>query len=142
MDIDDLIKILHENNLSCVIKSSNGELIYCRNRGVIDLYNLLKISPDVLKNATVVDKVVGKGAAALIVLGGVKRLYSDVVSRPAIEMLRHGNVEVSYDKLVENIINRTGNDICPLEKLTLQASTASEALPLIEKFILEMQRKK
>lgn len=140
MNIDDLTKILHENKLSCVILKKDGSLIQCHRRGVIDLFELLRDVPATLNGATIADKVVGRGAAALMVLGKITRLHTDVLSRPALELLQQAEIETTYDTLAENIINRTGDDICPVEKLTSQARTAQEALPLIEQFIKNMTK--
>ena len=54
-----------------------------RERGVADLFRLQHEEPQLLRGAFIADKVVGKGAAALMVLGGVEGLFADVVSRPA-----------------------------------------------------------
>lgn len=40
-------------------------------RGVADLYDLLVTEPDFLQSASIADKVIGKAAASLMVLGGV-----------------------------------------------------------------------
>ena len=142
LEIEKIIKVLHEKKLSCVILKSDGSIVHCRRRGVIDLYELLCSSPETLNGAVIADKVVGRGAAALMVLGRIKQLHTDVLSRPALEMLQQGDISVSYGILVDNIINRTGDDICPVEKLTSQAGTAAEALPLIKRFVENMQAQK
>ena len=110
----------------------------CYRRGIIDLFELLKNSPQTLDSAIIADKVVGRGAAALMALGGVAKLHTDVVSRPALELLQQSGIATSYDVVTDNIINRTGDDICPVEKLTSQVKTAQEALPLIEGFVANM----
>lgn len=141
MNIDDLIHTLHSEKLSCVIMQSNGTIVKCHRRGVIDLYELLRDTPSVLDGATIADKVVGRGAAALMVLGKVKRLHTDVLSRPALELLQQAGIKVSFTTLADNIINRAGDGICPVEKLTSSAKTAQEALPLIKQFLQEMTTK-
>ena len=55
-------------------------------------------------------------------------------------LFSQSGVEVEYGVLVENIINRTGTDICPVEKLCKDCLTAEECLPLISKFIESMKR--
>ena len=37
-----------------------------------------------MKGAAIADKVIGKGAAALMVLGGFKTVYADIISTPAL----------------------------------------------------------
>lgn len=131
--ISDLIDILHSDKCSCVI--SNGvrtERFY--KRGILDLLALVQTNDDILTNAMVADKVVGKGAAALMILGGVRRVYADVISESALSLFRQSGVELSYGKLVNSIINRSGTDICPVEKLCAHCNTPRECLPLIIEF--------
>lgn len=80
--MNDLIDILHEEHHSLVV--ANGDVCTFDGRGISDLYNLLSEDPEFLRGASVADKVVGKGAAALMILGGVKEVFADVVSRPAL----------------------------------------------------------
>lgn len=72
-------------------------------------------SPPLLFNADVADKVVGKAAALMFVLGGVKRVYASVISQSALNVLNTHGVETVYEKLVPYIINRAGNGPCPME---------------------------
>ena len=109
-------------------------------RGVKDLHNLLRNEPELLRGAAVADKVVGKGAAALMVAGGVEWVHADVISSGALDLFKLNGIEVEYTTVVPNIINRTGTDICPVEKLCRDCRTAAECLPLIDKFVAEMSR--
>ena len=81
------------------------------------------------------DKVVGKGAAALMVLGRVRRVYADVLSEPAYGLLFQTGISVSYGRLVSAIRNRAGNGWCPVETLCRDKETAEECLPLIAGFV-------
>ena len=134
MNIAELTEILEKEGCSCAIWGG-GELTLCHRRGVADLYELLTSSPGKLRGALVADKIVGKGAAALMVIGGVSQVYAGVISDPALEMLHTGGVTVICGKRVPNIINREGTGICPVETLCLGCRTADECLPLIENFL-------
>ena len=81
-----LIDLLHVEACSCVIRNGDVTRIF-RERGVKDLYRLLEEEPELLAGAFVADKVVGKGAAALMILGGGGELHADVISRPARRLL-------------------------------------------------------
>lgn len=130
---DDLIKILHDGNHSLVV--ANGEVCTFDGRGISDLYNILNDDPGFLRGAEIADKVVGKGAAALMIIGGVDSLYADIISAPALELLCQSNTKVDFGKQVDNIINRKGDGICPVETLCLPCKTAQECLPLITQFM-------
>lgn len=137
---DKAVAMLREGNHSLVV-ARDGEFRCFDSRGVADLYRLLSNEPEVLDGAFVADKVVGKGAAALMSLGHVKGVNTGVISRGALELLDREGVVAEYDLLVENIINRTGTGICPVESLCSAAVTAAECKPLIDKFINEQQIK-
>ena len=74
-----LISLLHEGGFSCVI-ANQGETRTFTQRGVADLYTLYNNDPAFMQGAVIADKVVGKGAAALMILGGMAEVYTDVRS--------------------------------------------------------------
>jgi len=114
----ELIEILHSENLTLVVKSGDGTIHRFIQRGVKDLLALVSDHPEVLKGALIADKAVGKGAAACMVIGGVKHVHADVMSEPALALLQQHGVEAEYGTLVDHIINRTGTDWCPMEKVS------------------------
>lgn len=71
--MEELINLLHSGGYSCVIANGDNIRTFTQ-RGVADLYDLLTQEPDFLKGASIADKVVGKGAAALMILGGIREL--------------------------------------------------------------------
>lgn len=135
--MEKLIHLLHEGDYSCVIE--NGEIRTFTQRGVADLFRLLKEEPAFLRGASVADKVVGKAAAALMILGGIKEIYTDTISSPALELFRHSGIEPAFGKEVPHIINRDGTDWCPMEKLSFNEKSAETILPLIESFLNKMR---
>jgi len=136
-DIRRAVDLLHDKDCSCVIldKSVPHEPHIFRERGVKDLFRLLHEEPALLQGAFIADKVVGKGAAALMILGRIDCLYTDVISSAALELFRSAGIEPQYACEAPHIINRTGTDICPVEKLCADCRTAEECLPLIADFI-------
>ncbi len=137
MEISELVDVLHKIKCSCVVYN-HGRITRCHERGVKDLLRMLKSTPEMLVGAMIADKVVGKGAAALVVLGGVKAVYADVISKPALELLAAAPIHVYYGTCVPNIINRAGTGFCPVETLCKDCDTASECIPLIENFVNQL----
>lgn len=131
--MEEIIELLHREQCSCVI--ANGDIRTFRQRGVADLYELLNREPEFLQGASIADKVIGKAAAALMVLGGVKEIYADVISEPALALLQEAAVKVSFGQAVDHIINRTQTGWCPLETICYQIKSAPEILLLIREFI-------
>ncbi len=120
--------------------SADGSGSTYSQKGVADLYFLLNHDPARLRGASVADKVIGKGAAALMALGGVKEVWAGVVSRPALELLEKAGIPVSYGKLTDGIINRAGTGPCPVESLCSAAETPEECLPLITEFLERIKK--
>lgn len=129
-----LIQRLHDEGCSCVIYNNNQTLLFHR-RGVQDIHHLLHNAPATLRGAMIADKVVGKGAAALMIAGGVEWVYAEVISQAALELFTEHNIEVEVGTIVSNIINRTGTDICPVEKLCLGRTDIAECVELIDEFV-------
>lgn len=65
-----LLDYLFTEKCSCVIRQAN-EIRVFHERGVKDLYRLLREEPGFLKDSFIADKV-GKAAAAWMIGGGVK----------------------------------------------------------------------
>lgn len=139
--MEELISLLHSGGYSCVI--ANGEKIRTfTQRGVADLYDLLTQEPEFLKGASIADKVVGKGAAALMILGGISELHTDIISTKALDLLKESDVKVEFEQEVPFIWNRDHTGFCPVETLCSEVKSVEEMLPLICDFIEKMRSKK
>lgn len=130
-----LIDILTRENLSLVIRDAKGTVRRFTGRGVSDLYHLYRQEPDALRDAEVADKIVGRGAAALIVAGGAKRLHTLTLSRPAEQLLAGSDVAFTAEMLVDNIIRLDGKGICPVELATIGKNTVGECIDAINDFM-------
>ena len=115
-----LIQRLRAEQCSCVILNHGTTRIF-HQKGVKDLHHLLRTDPSFLAGAMVADKVVGKGAAALLVAGGVGRLYAEGISRRAWELLN--------------------KHICPVEKRCLPCNSIEECLRQIDNFFEVLDHK-
>ena len=129
-----LVEVLRHGAHTLAV-ASGGTVRTFRRRGVADLHTLLTEEPGLLRGASVADKVTGKGAAALMMLGGVAEMHTDVISESALGLLAQSGMTVHYDLAVPHIINRRGDGMCPVETLCLGCRTAAECLPLITEFI-------
>ena len=132
--MDALISLLHEGAYSCVIRNG-AEVRTFHKRGVSDLYFLLENEPEFLDGSLVADKVVGKGAAALMILGRVKRVYTNVISTPALDLFKTYGVEVAFSVVTDRIVNRTKDGLCPVESLCLDLDSPADMLNEIRQFI-------
>ena len=125
-----LISILHDGSYSCAIRNK-GLVKTFSGKGIRDLYILLNTADHPLKGADVADKIIGKAAASLLIQGGASRVYADIMSTPAWQFLKKYGLSVSCGRLVPYILRNGTEEMCPMETLTLDASSAEVAVSRI-----------
>jgi len=126
---------LISNNYTCVIVKDKKVVFTSVERGVKPIYQALEKYSNELKGSSLADKVIGKGAALLVVQAGIRELFTDILSENAKTVLENNNIIFYCNKLVPNILNRTGNDFCPVEKLTKDINEPQQALSVIKEFL-------
>lgn len=136
---EELMTLLRERKCSLIVKKGDAVDAYY-GRGVADLYHLLLEHPERLDGATVADKITGKGAAALMMEGGVTELHTSVISTAALSLLEGSHVSVHYQMEVPYIINRQGDGVCPVETLCKPCRTAAECREQITLFMNKNKR--
>lgn len=136
----DLSTVLKYLSAGCTCAASDGnDLLTSEKRGVAPLLGWLEQGCD-LSRFTVADKVVGKGAAFLYLLLGVKYLYAAVISRPALELLRGNGVFITFSSCVPAIRNRDNTGFCPIETVVLECSNPEQALIKIKNRLKELTK--
>lgn len=112
-DLQNARRILAEGQFTCVL-CRDGDTVTDGRRGVKPLLELLESGKD-FSGYSAADKVVGKAAAFLYCLLGVKALHAGVISAPALQVLEKAGITARYDTLVPAIRNRTNTGFCPME---------------------------
>lgn len=115
--------------------SAQGEIRDFHRKGVIDLFTLVTEEPEFLRGGMIADRVIGKGAALLLLKANVAQVFAFVISKPALDVLQAYGIKVSYITLQPNIVNRAGDGICPVEKLTENIASPDEAYLKIKEFL-------
>ena len=150
---EQLIDLLQKGNHSIVIcrhcsssadndDSDCPQVLTYDTKGIATLLKIVNEGTGLLRNAMVVDKVVGKAAAALLVLGGTKKLHALLISNGALALLASTDVKVNYDRQTDHIMNSDQTDWCPMEKACRDCNTAEECLTAIREQIMKMRNHK
>jgi hypothetical protein len=103
-----------------------------KRRGIRPLLDLVEGKLDGC-DFSAADKVVGKAAAFLYRLMGIRALYAQVVSEPAAQVLQEGGIVLEYGTLVPAIRNRTNTGFCPMESAVWNITDPQEALSVLRK---------
>ncbi len=130
-DVERAKQILDESGQTLVL-CKEGTILKSTLRGVDPMLAYLDQKID-LNGYSAADKVVGKAAAFLFVIAGVRSIYARVISQPALLVLQSNGISVCYDETTEHIINRAGTDFCPMEKAVLAVSDLKMAYTVILK---------
>ncbi len=132
--------LLKNNRYSCVI--SNGkEILYTSvEKGIKPLLEFYDNNQFKNSRLYVADKIIGKGAAFLLVLFSAKGLYTPVISESALDLLQRYGIAVKYDKIVSYIKNRTGDGRCPIESAVIDEDDPKTAYNKIVQKIKELTK--
>lgn len=116
MDLSKAKELLQQGGYTCVLCKADQVYTSTR-RGVAPLLAYWQEGLE-LKDFSAADKVVGKAAALLYCLLGVRAVHAWVMSDPALQFLERHGIAASYEQLVDAIVNRTGDGFCPMETAT------------------------
>lgn len=108
-----LIEELKKNNYSFI--ASNG--YHSNDIGIKPVLDRVKEDIYYFEDLEVADKAIGKASAMLLVLSKVKKVDTILISKAGKEILDKYNIPYTFEKTCEYIINRTGDDMCPMEKM-------------------------
>lgn len=129
-----------KNNLAghtiCLCK--DGNCLYSEKRGIAPMMNFIESGAD-LTGYSVADIVVGKAAALLFIKCGIQKVFAKTLSQKGKRVLDMYGVEYEYETLAENIINRTGTDICPMEKAVMNTDNPEEAYIVLKNKLLSLK---
>ncbi|MBQ8426083.1 MAG: DUF1893 domain-containing protein [Clostridia bacterium] len=123
---NDLIKAKENLNNHTIALVKNNVIIVSEKKGISPMMDYIKDGVD-LNGFSVADVIVGKAVALLFVKEGIKNVFAKVISKAGLEVLKEYKIYTEYETLTDNIINRKGTDICPMEKTVLEISDPSYA---------------
>ena len=91
------------------------------------------------RNLVVFDKIMGRAAALLCIKANCREIYSPLGSHLAIEVLEEYGIKYHLSQIVPHIQQPNGEDMCPMEKLSLDKKP-EEFYQLLVKLISENRR--
>jgi hypothetical protein len=133
-------KLLTEKTTFALI---NGETVCVSEKsGIAPVMELLAKTPEILNGASAADKVTGRAAALLMVYGGVKELYSALISEAAVSALEENGVPYFAEREVARINNRGAEGLCPMEKAVTGISDPGEAYGVLRELTKKLSERR
>lgn len=139
IDLEQAKQILAQGAYTCVLVSGQ-DCLTATARGVAPLLAWLDKDLD-LSDYAAADRVVGRAAAYLYVLLGVKTVHATVASQAARAVAEQYGVALTCDTVTEAIRNRTNTGLCPMEAATEGAADPADALARIRRTLTALQKK-
>lgn len=126
---------------AAVVLAKDGVICATNNgRGLGPLLGLYDNQPDDLKGAWVIDKVIGKAAAAVCVAGGAARVHAELMGQAGVDYLKAHGIPCTATKIVPLILNRDQTGSCPLEATVKDLSDNAEMLKALRAKIAELRQ--
>lgn len=122
-----------------VVVCRAGEVMTRDGRGIAPLLAIAS-EENALRGASVADLIVGKAAAMLMTYAGVSEAYAEVMSEAGERTLSEHDIPHSCGLLVPYIIDRTGKDVCPMERAVADVSDPAEAYAVLSARLEELKR--
>lgn len=122
---------------TCVLVKEN-KIILSKDKGIAPILKFINAGKN-LENFSLADRIVGKAVAMLVVYSKIREVYAEVLSKKGEEVLKKHNIKYSYKTLTEKIINRKGDDICPMEKTVSKIFDATLAYHALKKKVEELK---
>lgn len=136
------VDIFYRTEAGNVIYRENEEPVLSNEMGIKPFMIQLRENKAAFQGAAIADKVIGKAAAWMAVLGGAEAVYGKTMSEGAVEIFEKAGVSYDYRHLVPFIVNRTHDGKCPLEEAVWDVTDAETAYEKLEVRIAELMQAK
>lgn len=124
--------LLARNEAASVVAVDGVIVAREQGRGVQPLLKLLDAGK--LRRALVVDKVIGRAAAAICLAGEVRKVHALVMGEDAAALLRAHGIAATADRTVPKILNRDQSASCPLEARVEKLDDPAQMVEVLRTF--------
>lgn len=132
--------LLKEEGLALVVVK-NGEVVFkSKDKGIKPMFILATEMKTKAYNASLADRVIGRGAALLCGYIGIKEIYTDLISEGGMEALVEYKIPYTMDRSCSYIKNQDKTDYCPIEKLSLDTKDPLLLLQKIKEFFASINK--
>jgi len=116
--------------------AKDGKIIFCNSDdGIRGFISAIKEFGEKLNGSSVADRIAGRAVALLCIHVGIKSVFAEVMSDGCRDVLQKGGVAFKYGRLVNKILSKYKNDVCPLERLVLKIENPQIAFEKLDEFL-------
>lgn len=133
-------KKIQDGQISLAVVRDGKVVCVKKGMGISPLLEIVLEQRELLENAVVVDKIVGKAAASLMVLGKVKEVHTLTVSEDGKDYLVSHGIPVISDRCISVIKNRDKTGICPFENAVADVESPQEAFEILQNTLKRLRK--
>lgn len=130
--ISEMARLVRRGDVAVVSARDGVILARETGRGVQPILSLLDSNR--LRGTIVVDKVIGRAAASIAIVGGAKRVHALLMSKEAQALLEKHGIQASAEKVVPKILNRDLSASCPMESAVSGESDPEKMVEALRRF--------
>ena len=134
---DKAVNKIKNQEAVCFVLKDNKIISNKKGTGLLPLLELLDNEPETIRDATVINKKVGKATAFVLMKAEVRTVYGEIMTEDALKLLNDNHIPTTYGKLIKEILNKEENDIYHMEKVVKGINDVDKAMETIRKKIKE-----
>lgn len=124
-----------QSDLSLIVVKDGKILTKKKGLGIKPFLEAIEELKERMYGSTVADRILGKASALLCVYAKISNVYSPQSTKTALAVLIRAGIPGHTDMLIEHIKNKTGDDICPFEKMLLDIDSPEVAYNILKNAI-------
>lgn len=136
-DLDLAREIISSEDCSVVIVKYCKIWKKIKGEGVKPILQAIDEMGEDIYESVIGDKILGKASALLCRYAKASGVYSPQGTKTAIALLIMGGIPCQIDKMIPFIQNKTGDNICPFEKMLSDVDSPDEAYKILKEKLLK-----
>ena len=131
-DISLARKILSSEDYSIVVIRNEKILGHNKGDGIKPILKTIDELGEDIEGTVIGDRILGKASAFLCRYSNVRGVYSPQATKTAIAILIVGGIPCQADEMIPFITNRSGDGLCPFEKMLQDVESPEDAYKILK----------
>jgi hypothetical protein len=138
--LDKYLERLDASGLSLMVYNGGEVIFQSASKGVRPYLEAIDALGGRLKGTLIVDKIVGRAAALLLLYSGAVEVHAGVINPGGRKLIEDAGVRLFYDKEIEHIKTVDGRIYCPFESMVQGISDPTVAYHAVVEKMAALRR--
>jgi len=134
-------EVLSKEDCSIVVISYGKIWKKKKGEGIKPILETIDEMGEDIYDSVIGDRILGRASALLCRYGKVQGVYSPQGTKTGIALLIMGGIPCQVDELIPFIENKTGDGLCPFEKMLKDVTSPEEAYKILKNKVLGSETK-